>query len=32
MLAPADERHPVPGYVVAAGRAVPVRYNGSVAR
>ncbi|MHA6764537.1 glycosyltransferase family 4 protein [Streptacidiphilus sp. PAMC 29251] len=32
VLAPADEDLPVPAYVVAAGRAVPVPYNGSVAR
>jgi phosphatidyl-myo-inositol alpha-mannosyltransferase len=32
VLAPADEDDPLPHYVVAAGRAVPVRYNGSVAR
>jgi phosphatidylinositol alpha-mannosyltransferase len=32
LLAPADEGRPLPPYVVAAGRAVPVRYNGSVAR
>jgi phosphatidylinositol alpha-mannosyltransferase len=32
MLAPADDDTSVPDYVVAAGRAVPVRYNGSVAR
>jgi phosphatidyl-myo-inositol alpha-mannosyltransferase len=32
VLAPADEDAPVPPYVTAAGRAVPVRYNGSVAR
>ncbi|MFC1430690.1 glycosyltransferase family 4 protein [Streptacidiphilus sp. N1-3] len=32
VLAPADENLPVPPYVVAAGRAVPVPYNGSVAR
>ena len=32
VLAPADEDTPVPPYVVAAGRAVPVPYNGSVAR
>ncbi|MEN3356514.1 MAG: phosphatidyl-myo-inositol alpha-mannosyltransferase [Mycobacteriales bacterium] len=32
VLAPADDDTPVPPYVVAAGRAVPVRYNGSVAR
>jgi len=32
VLAPADEDTPVPPYVAAAGRAVPVKYNGSVAR
>jgi phosphatidylinositol alpha-mannosyltransferase len=32
VLAPADEDEPLPPYVVPAGRAVPVRYNGSVAR
>src|SRR5262245_14940315 len=32
VLAPADEDAPLPEYVVAGGRAVPVRYNGSVAR
>src|SRR6478609_6937610 len=32
VLAPADEGPDLPSYVVAAGRAVPVRYNGSVAR
>jgi phosphatidylinositol alpha-mannosyltransferase len=32
VLAPADEGTPVPPYVVAAGRAVPVKFNGSVAR
>jgi phosphatidylinositol alpha-mannosyltransferase len=32
LLAPADEDAPLPPYVVPAGRAVPVRYNGSVAR
>jgi phosphatidylinositol alpha-mannosyltransferase len=32
VLAPADEDTPVPTYVVPAGRAVPVPYNGSVAR
>jgi phosphatidylinositol alpha-mannosyltransferase len=32
VLAPADEDSPLPAYVVPAGRAVPVRYNGSVAR
>lgn len=32
VLAPADDDTPVPYYVEAAGRAVPVKYNGSVAR
>jgi phosphatidylinositol alpha-mannosyltransferase len=32
VLAPADDDHPLPAYVVPAGRAVPVPYNGSVAR
>lgn len=32
VLAPADGDTPVPDYVVASGRAVPVPYNGSVAR
>lgn len=33
VLAPAsDDEEPLPPYVVPAGRAVPVRYNGSVAR
>ena len=32
VLAPTDEDVPLPGYVVPAGRAVPVPYNGSVAR
>lgn len=32
VLAPADDDFPVPSYVVPAGRAVPVPYNGSVAR
>ena len=32
VLAPADEDDPLPDYVTSAGRAVPVRYNGSVAR
>jgi phosphatidylinositol alpha-mannosyltransferase len=31
VIAPADEDRPLPPYVVAAGRAVPVPYNGSVA-
>lgn len=32
VLAPADDDTPVPPYLEAAGRAVPVKYNGSVAR
>lgn len=32
VLAPADDDTPVPDYVTAAGRSVPVRYNGAVAR
>ena len=32
VLAPADGDTPLPDYVVSSGRAVPVRYNGSVAR
>ncbi|MDB1088944.1 glycosyltransferase family 4 protein [Streptomyces sp. ACA25] len=32
VLAPAEEDTPLPSYVVSAGRAVPVPYNGSVAR
>jgi phosphatidylinositol alpha-mannosyltransferase len=32
VLAPADDDTPVPQYVEAAGRAVPVKYNRSVAR
>jgi phosphatidyl-myo-inositol alpha-mannosyltransferase len=32
VLAPADEDTPLPWYVEAAGRAMPVKYNGSVAR
>ena len=32
VFAPADDDAPLPSYVVPAGRAVPVRYNGSVAR
>ncbi len=32
VLAPAEDDTPVPSYVVSAGRAVPVPYNGSVAR
>lgn len=32
VLAPAEEDTPLPPFAVSAGRAVPVRYNGSVAR
>lgn len=32
VMAPADDDTPLPPYAVSAGRAVPVRYNGSVAR
>jgi phosphatidylinositol alpha-mannosyltransferase len=32
LLAPADDDERLPSYVVSAGRAVPVPYNGSVAR
>lgn len=32
VLAPADDDTPIPGYMTSAGKAVPVRYNGSVAR
>ncbi len=32
VISPADEDTPLPDYVVPAGRAVPVPYNGSVAR
>ncbi len=32
VLAPADDDTPVPSYVQSAGRALPVPYNGSVAR
>lgn len=32
VLAPADDDTPVPAYVQSAGRALPVPYNGSVAR
>ncbi|HEY3733984.1 MAG TPA: glycosyltransferase family 4 protein [Streptosporangiaceae bacterium] len=32
VISAADEDAPLPGYVVPAGRAVPVPYNGSVAR
>jgi len=32
VLAPADDDTPIPDYITSAGKAVPVRYNGSVAR
>ena len=32
VLAPSDDDTPLPAYVESVGRAVPVRYNGSVAR
>ncbi len=32
VLAPADDETPLPDYITPAGRAVPVRYNGAVAR
>lgn len=32
VLAPADDDTPIPSYVTPAGRAVPVPYNGSIAR
>lgn len=32
VLAPADDETPIPEYMTSVGRAVPVRYNGSVAR
>jgi phosphatidylinositol alpha-mannosyltransferase len=32
VIAPADEDRPLPDYVVPAGKAMPVPYNGSVAR
>lgn len=32
VLAPADEETPLPDYITSAGRAIPVRYNGAVAR
>ncbi len=32
VLAPADDDTPVPAYVEPTGRAVPVKYNGSIAR
>ncbi|WP_169925470.1 glycosyltransferase family 4 protein [Sanguibacter antarcticus] len=32
VLAPADEDTPIPDYITSAGKAIPVKYNGSVAR
>lgn len=32
VLAPADPKQALPGYVTSVGRALPVKYNGSVAR
>jgi len=32
VISPADDEKPLPAYVVPAGKAVPVPYNGSVAR
>ncbi|MBB5935631.1 glycosyltransferase family 4 protein [Streptomyces zagrosensis] len=32
VLAPADDETPLPAYAISAGRAIPVPYNGSVAR
>jgi phosphatidylinositol alpha-mannosyltransferase len=32
VIAPADDDRPLPGYVVPTGAAIPVPYNGSVAR
>ena len=32
VITPADDEAPLPPYVVSAGRAIPVPYNGSVAR
>jgi phosphatidylinositol alpha-mannosyltransferase len=32
VLAPADDDTPIPDYITSAGKAVPVKYNGSVAR
>jgi len=32
VLAPADDETPVPRYLTSAGRSIPVRYNGAVAR
>ncbi|RYV52900.1 glycosyltransferase family 4 protein [Pengzhenrongella frigida] len=32
VLAPADDDTPIPPYMTSAGRSIPVRYNGAVAR
>ena len=32
VIAPADDDRPLPDYIVPAGKAMPVPYNGSVAR
>lgn len=32
VLAPADDDTPIPDYITSAGKAIPVKYNGSVAR
>ena len=32
VLAPADDETPLPDYITSTGKAIPVRYNGSVAR
>lgn len=32
VLVPADDETPIPPYMTSAGRAIPVRYNGAVAR
>ena len=32
VLAPADDDTPIPAYMTSAGRSIPVRYNGAVAR
>ena len=32
VLAPADEDTPIPDYITSAGKAIPVKYNGAVAR
>lgn len=32
VLAPADDDTPIPDYITSAGKAIPVKYNGAVAR